>query len=374
MKNKHEYHIRLRPLAKYFFGGERYYDEEDSVFYFERSREYPQQTSVLGVLRYQLLLESGLMEAAERGASIAANRLNEAAALIGPKSFDGEITTRFGNITYLSPVTIIDEAGQHWVDYPKAKQDDEACADIVVQFWPGAKLSLGIGSSPPSSLPVFTNFKHKKGIECVLRRWDDQTVYLPRNSVFNEDIKNEEQIGIYKAYREKGVVAETEDRGFYKYQYCHLKPGLAFSCFVGSEEPLPLKKTIVRLGKERTAFEMEVSETSNPFQNAPIVPGSQVLLLSDAYLPGDWSQYCKTAVCNLAPFKNLQYDIMKADNNYDQEPNKAKKRLNLLQRGSLLWVADSEADAQGLQALFEAQEAFLAIGYNHYEVIKNQSI
>ena len=137
---------------------------------------------------------------------------------------------------------------------------------------------------------------------------------------------------------------------------------------------MPLTKTIVRLGKERTPFEMEVVEQANPFQNESIVPGSQVLLLSDAYLQGDWSKYCKTAVCSLVPFKNLQYDIMKADNNYDQEPNKAKKRLNLLQRGSLLWVADSEADAQGLQALFEAQEAFFAIGYNHYEVIKNQSI
>lgn len=369
MKSKHEYHIKLRPLAKYFFGGERYYDEDDRVFYFEKSRAYPQQTSVLGMLRYQLLLETGLMENTKGGININPSLQGDAISLIGPKSFDGLASTKFGKITYLSPLVIIDDKNNHWVDFPKAKQQDGSFAELSVRFKQGAKMAVGPSLRPTSQIPIFDNFNHKKGIEYGFTHLE--TIgqdYMARDKVFNEAIQKEEQIGIYKAYRNKGVVEATEDRGFYKYQYCHLNPSFAFSCFLGSEEPLPLQTTIVRLGKERTPFKLEVTEKANPFLNADIVPGSQLLLLSDAYLKEDWSQYCKTAICSLIPFKNLRYEVAKRDN-YDAKPNKSGTRLNLLRRGSLLWVSDQKADAKKLQRAFQDQAAFLAIGYNHYKVI-----
>lgn len=367
MKNKFQYHIKLRPLSKYFFGGEKYYDEQDSVFYFERSREFPQQTTILGVLRYQLLLENGLISLGTHGAHIKKDDRESATALIGETSFNGQVSS-FGSITYVSPITIVDSDDNHWITYPKAKLKNNRYADLEVKFLDNCKLSLHCDSEVYNKIPEFKNFDHKEGIEYGFRLWGNNKEFQPRNTVFNEDVKNEEQIGIYKAYRDKGVVSETEEKGFYKYQYCHLNAGFAFSCYVKSEKAFKEKKSIVRLGKERAAFELEVSESPNLFLNDKITPGSQVLLLSDAYLPEDWSQYCKTAVCEILPFNNLRFDLKKTKN-YSNLPTKGEKRLNLLQRGSLLWVSDSQDHASGIEKLFKSQIAFTAIGYNHYLVI-----
>jgi CRISPR-associated protein Cmr3 len=370
MKSKFEYQIKLRPLTKYFFGGEKYYDEQDSVFYFERSREFPQQTTILGVMRYQLLLENSLISLGSHGAHIGKGDRATAAELIGETSFDGEVTS-FGKITYLSPVTIIDGDGNHWINYPNAKLENGEYANLDVEFLNDCKLSLHSDNEIRNKIPVFKNFNHKKGIEYGFAQVNDMQNFLPRSTVFSEKIKNEEQIGIYKAYRKKGVVSETEEKGFYKYQYCHINEGFAFSCFVEMDREITEKKSIVRLGKERTAFELEVSEVENPFTNEEITPGSQVLLISDAYLTGDWSQYCKTAVCDIIPFNNLQYNLKNSDN-YSNTPTKGKKRLNLLQRGSLLWTSDKQDDASKLEKMFTSKQAFTAIGYNHYRVIKNE--
>lgn len=370
MTNKHQYQIKLRPLAKYFFGGERYYDNEDGVFYFERSREYPQQTSVLGMLRYQLLLESGLMEQTNRGARI--RDAAPAAALIGEKSFDGFTTKSFGKISCLSPVVIVDGQGKFWTNYPKARVEDEEEHDgfrleeLELNFHQGGKIHLG--HSLQTDIPVWTNYNHKKELEHGLLHIPSGD-YLKYSEVFSEKVQEEAQIGIYKPYRKNGVVEETEDRGFYKYQYGQLNKGYAFACFVGADEPLPLRNTIVRFGKERVPFELTVTEVANPFQNANIEPGSRILLVSDAYLDGDWGQYCKAAVADLIPFKNLQYQLSNTDN-YDEEPPRSAKRLNLLKRGSLLWVSDQQSDAKALQEMFNNEIVFKTIGYNHYEVIK----
>jgi CRISPR-associated protein Cmr3 len=370
MKHSHIYHIRLTPLAKYFFGGERFYDSEDGVFYFERSREYPQQTSVLGMLRYQLLVEAGLMVSKIKGASIDSTKTAEAEALIGEHSFRMNAPATFGQIRYLSPVTIIDANGKHWVDYPKARQVDDQLEDLKLEVYPGGRLSFGT-EHVQAGIPFMANFDHKKGLEKGMKRWDDPSQYHNRKAIFNQKVQEEEQIGIYKPYRKGKVVEEQNDRGFYKYQYCHLERGFSFSCFVGADTSLPLQNQVVRLGKERVPFQMTVEEVAQtPFQNSPILPNCKLLLLSDTYLPGEWNQHCKMAVGDLLPFKNLQYSLA-TDDNYDGNPTKSAHRLNLLQRGTLLWVGDSQADADALQALFDAPAAlsFWGIGYNHYEVI-----
>lgn len=365
------YRVTLRPLSKYFFGGERYYDEKDSVFYFERSRDYPQQTTVLGALRYQLLLEAQLLEyKTGNRIGIAANQAAAAEALIGKESFKRQVAN-FGHIRGLSPVFITDEAGNAWFDYPKARQgDDQAPAELEVSYTSDAEMCLG-GETIKKLIPHFSAFDHKKGLEMGLLDIN-RRVFEPRDKVFSASIKEEEQIGVYKPYRTHPdkVVQQMENEGFYKYQYGALNAGYAFGLYVTASQPLSLGNSIVRMGKERTPFALTISEESKlPFQNAPIKPGERLLLLSDAFLPGNWSDCCKAAITEHQPFRNLQYQAAQTEMNYDTTPKKAKNMLNLLKRGSLLYVEDDAQSVQTLNHLFNGQADFLAIGYNHYLAI-----
>jgi CRISPR-associated protein Cmr3 len=367
MKSKYQYQVRLRPLSKYFFGGERFFDENDGVFYFEKSREFPQQTSILGMLRYQLLLEEGLLKQTLAGVRIDSAMVQDAQSLIGESSFDARPSNSFGKIKGMSPLAIVDNQGEMFFPFPRKK---ETLEPITLQFLQGVKLYMG--GTVRSEIPHFDNFDHKKGVEPVFQNLRSGTC-IKHKDIFCEEIAEDEQIGMYKPYRKQGVVQQTEDRGFYKYQYCQLREGFSFAFFIGSDEPLPLRDTIVRFGKERTAFSLTVIESTSPFQNADIAPGEQVLLLSDAFLDGDWGEYCRGAVSDVISFRNLRYQVSKSDQNYDEKPGKPEKngRLNLLRRGTLLWVSQYPEHAKKLQDLFEEQKAFKTIGYNYYHVLKN---
>ena len=55
------YLIKLRPLTHYYFGGEQGLGSGDSRNYLVKSRLWPQQTTLLGLVRYVILREQGLL-------------------------------------------------------------------------------------------------------------------------------------------------------------------------------------------------------------------------------------------------------------------------------------------------------------------------
>lgn len=52
--NRH-YLITLTPMDWFFFGGERTLDDGKSADYISHSNKFPQQSALLGMIRYQLL-------------------------------------------------------------------------------------------------------------------------------------------------------------------------------------------------------------------------------------------------------------------------------------------------------------------------------
>ena len=52
--------IKLTPLDAFFFGDENTFGM-DNTSYYVRSRKLPQQTSLLGLLRYELLKKKGFI-------------------------------------------------------------------------------------------------------------------------------------------------------------------------------------------------------------------------------------------------------------------------------------------------------------------------
>ncbi|MBK9227474.1 MAG: hypothetical protein IPL67_10580 [Ignavibacteria bacterium] len=93
--------IKLYPYERFFFGGENTFGENNTN-YMVRSEFFPQQTSLLGLLRYQILLKAG-------DDIFKDNRIIDkdgAAKLIGEKSFDPTSTNDFKKIKCISPVFV----------------------------------------------------------------------------------------------------------------------------------------------------------------------------------------------------------------------------------------------------------------------------
>ena len=106
-----KYLLKIKPLDSFFFGQEdKYRKRIDSTKkgglatvadYFQRSAYFPQQTTVLGMLRYYLLLMNN---------QIPIKNKDLAKELIGERSFDSNQNGQeFGKIENISPVFIVDE-------------------------------------------------------------------------------------------------------------------------------------------------------------------------------------------------------------------------------------------------------------------------
>jgi CRISPR-associated protein Cmr3 len=56
-----KYLIKLYPIDRYFFGSDVTFGADNSN-YFVRSVYFPQQTTLLGMLRYYLLLQNNMLD------------------------------------------------------------------------------------------------------------------------------------------------------------------------------------------------------------------------------------------------------------------------------------------------------------------------
>ena len=93
-----KYLVTLKPLTPFFFGGENTFGD-GKINYFARSNYLPQQTTILGMIRHQLLIQNNLI-----GTDPETENWE---SLIGAQSFqrnnDGFVS-KFGAIQNISPV------------------------------------------------------------------------------------------------------------------------------------------------------------------------------------------------------------------------------------------------------------------------------
>ena len=366
MSNAHcHYQIILRPLENYFFGGENYFNEEDRVFYFQKSREFPQQTSLLGLVRHQLLLQNNLLVSGK------ITDVKEAEELIGPKSFDANIDQTFGKIASLSPVFIVDAVGTKWIPYWKAKQDkdNEKTLEHAQMHHISGKLALSLESTQ-ESIPHLANYSPKSDFEYGFQD-ESGSDYLSYEAIFGKAEHRVPQIGIYKNYREPGA-SITEDDGFFKFQYGRLNKEYKFSFYLQLTEEKSLNSTTVLFGKERRAFQMEVKKLDNKnWSNEKIQGGDTLHLLSDAKLPLSFRDHCASVVSKTLSFRNLNYSIKNTEINYSGDIKDFRSaKIYLVEKGSMLYVKNDQACADALYKMFNSEQGFLKIGYNHYRILK----
>ena len=58
--------IKLTPLGEFFFGGDVTFGKANKRSYYVQSRRFPQQTTLLGMLRYELLKKNNLLSPTDK--------------------------------------------------------------------------------------------------------------------------------------------------------------------------------------------------------------------------------------------------------------------------------------------------------------------
>lgn len=381
------YLVKLTPLEKFFFGQKHKFNEDDSVNYYLRSARFPQQTALLGLLRYQYLqhADTGIYEN---------NKIvnwGEADALVGPFSFNPNADNEFGQIQSLSPVFLIEtRTGQAPMSYfPIGKRYQE----VKREYKPleldeqGECLS---GYSPKKELPHMwasaegtpTSEDDFFGVDCRVG---------VRAEKWNKDKEKPDEHGFF--YQEFGRFKNERCTAYTKLEACGEEPekclqepcrSLCFAFYYTSSEKSNLPDSeVVFLGGERQPFLMEVEEikeadnAESAYKNdydkvlrtLPKSPHhSIVLLLSDAKISVEW-QDIPFAITEIRDFARVI--VPKTDVNDKSIKNLSNRKhllaqppLELYARGSLFYFEDDDK-AKAFEAQVRKVNNFHKIGYNY---------
>lgn len=406
------YLIKLTPLDKFFFGQKKTFGD-DNANYFVYSSHFPQQTTLLGLLRYQLLQIAG--EEVFKDNKIQDE--HKAGELIGKQSFSPFVKDKlqFGIIQSLSPVFIIDKKEKDEKEYflPVGRRFQKEEEDLY------ELLHLSCKEGCP---PIFDEYKPKKGLaSCWLS--SNGTTLLNEEDFFTKD----ERIGIRKDYE-----GATNDDAFFRQRYyrfknfkkvvedeegneCKQPPvrehDFCFATVLETEKAIEHEKLngrIVYLGGERQPFLMEISEEkkasdltigSSTFtaetyykslfktfklniESSTLTSDEKhytVVLLSDAMIDPDHLSKVRFASTEVKDFACLLTHVgtrrfynkkkKREEQNIEEVETALSHQHELYARGSVFYFDTKEQANQFCEDL-EKVPNFHTIGYNHTIVIK----
>lgn len=362
--------IWLQPLGKFFFGGESSFKEGDEEnrrsTYILHSRYYPQQTSVLGLIRNQLLLQNGLLW--DNSAHLTDRA--KAKALIGGHSFKPTHAGSYGVVQKISPVYLADGQGSA---IPPAPRDDVKMNGVSMRF------------EQRFGRPLLSGFDPKQGLDDLL------FIAAGDNVPLKDAFALSEQVGITKIARPDGKdVEENDDEAGYYYQTFLSKSsnspisGFVFYVEMDDRPDAKLESAIVEFGGERGTFRMTVEDTDltdfplpavayKHTQVAPVL-AKRLLCLSPAYVETAALRSASLLIISQSvSFRFFEAEVETTQHHQALSKNKLVSNglgesglYQLLDRGSVVYF--DPAQETNLTALF-ANLPFQNIGYNKYAIL-----
>jgi CRISPR-associated protein Cmr3 len=360
--------VRLIPLEHYFFGDENL-NTDSTEKYYQRSLQLPQQTTVLGAMRFLLLQTADKKVFDENEIQ---NRI-EAKKLIGESSF-GMNVTEYGKITAISEVLLWHEKSGFYLPMLAWEKEKDINISVAIEQQDNKYF---FGNNQEKTGFALTDYKAKNGVK---QYWIGQD-----GKPFKDDIFYEyRHAGNFK---NKDNKKEDDNDAYFKMCFCRLNAGFSFVFNMNIPDEnlvnmLVKEKRIVYAGGERSKFicEIERLSDSNPkritedtYKNAysPYVDAkyTKVILTSDAYTETNPYENTLLAVSYIKKFRFMEskVDTTKAYNNrikdshITREGLKQSKLFNLLQRGSVFYFD------RGINLdRFLKNASFETIGYNKF--------
>lgn len=342
-------------MGKFFFGGDMTFTvngkDTDFTSYIIRSNKFPQQTSLLGMLRFLVLrndkdvFDSSTLDITNR---------DKANALIGTKSFETSGNKgSFGVIESISPCFIqLKVEDDKWETLSLVPKD----ANLKVDFSESTKAVLnGVEVEIPQ-----TDYNPKEYHETSYKtKGSNQTI--KESEIFVEDINN----GINRDIH----TGKTDDNALFKQVSYRLKEGFRFAFYaeVDLDKITEYNGQVVFVGADNSQFVIGISECE---QQEEETKGNTVTLLSPAYLTQEDFASARFAITDTIPFKCMKTKtetVRSYNKRYEKNVMEYSKKLSLYATGSVFYF-NSESDASTFTNNLKAHADFYQIGYNHYQV------
>lgn len=378
--NQH-YRISLTPLSGFFFGQELIAELGNRTNYYQRSARFPQQSTLLGMLRHQLLLAHGLAH------PVVGRTPFSGADLAGEKGFepDQPPRTTFGTIECLSPVFLQRNHSGHFFLRSREWATLPADADgllpeerlLLKLRQEGKTASVFQEGTVDAPRLYFTRSNGKQEPYTGKIEFDELLVDSRTGKATSAD-------DVFSSALQTGIYKEAVDEAYYRYAYQHmgskaliktiehedrqyntLTRDWAF-CFYArlSEDALPEGTRPVLMGKEQSAFMMSVAKCGPPdlLKPAEVSGGfSKITLLSDCFVADEegWIRASLLRIQDTVRFRSFTSAL--TGGRFYRKPEKSAA-YNLVRRGSVIYTSDPAA----IEKLLMSAAHFRAIGNNYY--------
>lgn len=363
-----KYLVRLTPTSKFFFGGDMQFDinGEKGEFssYIIESYTMPQQTSLLGMMRFLLLSNNNDLFDVKNNCIRNGVSVDD---LIGKSSFsvnDGKSENAFGKIRSLGPCCVYKD-GKRYFHAPM----DNGFSSIN---WDNATSAVINGKEV--ELPELKVINDKKEEELYKGKHIFEPFFMDYSSKEvikeNEIFKKDTRIGIDKEYEGK-----SQTNAFYKQISYRLEKDYCFAFDIEVDDIVDLTEyngQLVNLGADASTFVFEAEEINNVEDTDK--NGLGVVLLSDAYISDEMMEksQIRYSINQIRPFRFLSTEN-KSDNSYYRVngKNAAKRsdRYELYEAGSAFYFKTEEHREEFCRIL-ENRKDFNQIGYNKYYIKK----
>lgn len=351
--NTKRYLVRLTPIDAYFFGGEvTFGDNLATQNYRVRSNYLPQQSAVLGLMRYEILRQKGCLFENKP-------KKEDVEKLVGSKGFDPtQPQTSYGSIIQcISPLFIENRSEKRfYTPLPLDYNINVTFDDKINALYNGQKKPLPILDGYNAKTYDNYLFWCSPGVsegedEKFLEGADNAFEKIPVNEIF----KGTEQVGIQK---------QGGDDAFFKQTLIRLDDKYNFAFTVEVSEDLDLEKypAIVPWGGNQSRFKIEIKEIKDfdfctYFKQ--LKRENRLLLLGDAFIPDDTRNRIDFIWGNCIDNRYIVREV-KDGRSWGKPPK--SKLFQLQSRGSVIY----QKNVAALSTLKEEieKEAYTTIGLN----------
>lgn len=363
-----KYRVTLTPVDKFFFGGDMTFqvgnNEKDSFnqqysSYIIRSNQFPQQTSLLGMLRFLVLRNAG--ETVFKDNKIV--NPSEAGKLIGNRGFtvnNSHGRNGFGKIKSISRVKVL--RGDVELEFAPLFGGIESIEKINGTYNLGFLRIPNLGKE---------QYEAKDGLTVLLT--DGTNKYsLSTADIFIKD----RRIGISRNIDS----GKTDDGALFKQISYRFNDKCAKHRFVFYAEVDDIRLEqysgqLVTVGGDNSQFIIEITDGEDSPPKDVDNGSLAISLLSPAFLTRDEvRKNSDFAITQLIPFRFL---TDRTDNKEDDDRSfhvlnsklKRSERYELYAPGTVFYCKDKE-QRDALIAALEGKDDFRQIGYNEYRIDK----
>lgn len=340
------YLISLKPVGKFFFGGDMSFtvngEKSEYSSYIIKSNKFPQQTSLLGMLRFLILRnDSSVFDTSTQSITdrVAAEKL------IGKSSFDPSGSgSSYGVINGISECFLQTKHNNQWTDLSFQYKVDELKLDR------GVKAQINGKSVTVPSM----KYDSKNGLGSCYAGVDG--IVKTEEEIFVEDLCN----GIERNI----TTGKTDNNALFKQIFYRFKTTdfrFAFEADVDMDITL-YNGQIVSVGADNSQFVIGIEKSER--KSASDANGKCVVLLSPSYITETDLGSVTFAISDTIPFKSMKTRT-ESIGPYNKKSKKYdySDKVILYTTGSLFYFKSND-EAKLFASKIRNQSDFNQIGYN----------